>query len=97
MEKFTPERQHPDVWEVPKKVIRDEIHTDNATYARVLDQLYREHNQIPHEGYMWRITGADSADLSRTEYIGPLANTEPRPVFIPGPTVWIFMLERDAD
>lgn len=79
------------------KLVIDQIQTDNIEYAKVLDQAQREGFPIPHNGYMWRVTGQDSENFSRMKYIGPLVNTTPRPILIHGPTVWMFTLERDSE
>ncbi|HEX8894392.1 MAG TPA: hypothetical protein VF783_13770 [Terriglobales bacterium] len=81
------------------KMILDQIQTDSAEFAKTLDSAQREGFMVPHDGYMWRVTGQDSHDFSRTEHIGPLVNIAggPRSIFIPGPTIWVFTLERDAE
>jgi hypothetical protein len=78
--------------------IRDQITTSNIEYAEVLDRACRKGFMVPHnDGYMWRVVNADSRDFSRTEWIGPLANAPQGPINIPGPTVWLFDLEREGD
>jgi hypothetical protein len=79
------------------KVIRDEIQTSSLEYAKVLTKAHEDGFMVPHkDGYLWRVVDTYSHDFSRTEWVGPLANAPQGPINMPGPIVWMFVLERDA-
>lgn len=80
------------------KTIRDEICTDNAEYAAALDRLRRENGLIPHAGYLWRVTQIDRVGHSQTINWGGMFEGGPAPglYHIPGPTMFVFLLEREA-
>jgi len=78
-----------------KNVIRDEIHTGSVDFAKVLDKALREKFLVPHNGYMWRVTQADWQDHSRIEHYNGLFGGSPSTFRAPGPTTWLFRLERD--
>lgn len=91
------ERQHPDVWKTPKKVVRDEIHTDNVEYAAMLFRLQRDYGRVPHAGYMWRVTQIERIDHSQTiNWGGIYGGPEPGLYHIPGPTAFVVLLERNV-
>ena len=78
------------------KVIHDEIHTSNIEYAKALDRALREGFMVPHnDGYMWRVTQCDWKNHSRVEHYNGLFGGSPRTFTVPGPTTWLFRLERD--
>jgi hypothetical protein len=80
-------------------IIRDELITQDAEYAKTIVSLMLEGgSMLLHDRFLWRVTKCDVIDNSETVTYGGMREGGPEPgVYrIPHPSTFVFSLERDA-